>query len=146
MARKRTIILIKSADAAGSADGTANGTDAEDPAQRPRRSGIGGGIGGEGSGAMLPMGTCDEIIATMASHNISPDGSGQEGRGESLGMATLYGPGFIVEIPTGGGRDQELSQAMVTLTDEDFAWPVLSRLCKIQRWRMMDPDSGRTFG
>lgn len=97
---------------------------------------------------MVPLGTCREIIAALSKCNVGPDGSGNEGVGETPGMATLYGPGCVVELPTGGaldGRD-ELSQAMVTVTDEDFAWPVLSRLCKANSWKMMDPESGRMFG
>jgi len=94
---------------------------------------------------MVPLGTRRELVKVFGDRNISPDGSGPEGLGETIGMATLHGPGFIVELPA-GGKDDELSQALVSLTDEDFAWPVLSRMCKELHWRMMDPETGRTFG
>ena len=35
---------------------------------------------------------------------------------------------------------------MVTVTDGDFAWLVLSRICRTNQWKMMDPESGRMFG
>ncbi len=92
---------------------------------------------------MSPLGTVAELVETLARYNIAPDGSGQQGMGEALGMAVLHGPGMVVEIPTGG---DEVAQVMVTLTDEDFAWAVLIRLCKIEHWKMLDPESGRTFG
>lgn len=100
------------------------------------------------NGGMLSLGTCRQIIEALSRFNVSPDGSGPDLLGETPGMATLYGPGCIVEIPTGGEPDskQELSQAMITVTDDDFAWPVLSRICKTNSWKMMDPESGRMFG
>ena len=103
---------------------------------------------GSGGGGMLALGTCRDIVRALSQFNISPDGSGPDLLGETPGMATLYGPGCIVELPTGGEPDSklELAQAMVTVTDEDFAWPVLSRICKANTWKMMDPESGRMFG
>jgi hypothetical protein len=99
---------------------------------------------------MAPLGTCEEIVALLAPHNTAPDGSGPQGMGEELGMAVLYGPGFVVEMPLtageGGAGNGEISQIMVTVTDEDFAWSVLMRLCRQLQWKMLDPESGRTFG
>lgn len=115
-------------------------------------SGGGGARPGGGGGGMLPLGTCREIIKAVGGFNVYPDGSGAEGWGSTPGMATLYGPGCVIELPTGGGDDSggrseaEISQAMVTISDEEFAWPVLSRICKANAWKMMDPESGRMFG
>ncbi len=123
-------------------------------------SGGGDGVGGSrkksevktgshsavGVPAMIPLGTCREVVRTFESFNISPDGSGGEGWGETYGMATLYGPGCVIELPHAGEPDGELTQAMVSVTDEEFAWPVLSRACKAGGWKLMDPESGRTFG
>lgn len=92
---------------------------------------------------MEPLGTIREVVRAVAPYNCSPDGSGAEGLGERLGLGMLYGPGFIVEMPTG---NDEVSQLMVTVTDEDFAWAVLVRMCRGLSLRMMDPDTGRTFG
>lgn len=105
-----------------------------------------GSFAAVGAPAMVPLGTYRGVIATFEPFNISPDGSGPEGWGESPGMATLYGPGCVVEMAYTGEPEGELSQAMVSVTDEEFAWPVLSRACKAGGWKLMDPESGRTFG
>lgn len=104
---------------------------------------------------LVSLGTLREVLAILADYNTAPDGSGSQGFGFTLGMATLYGPGFSMEVPVteGGtganardGFDQRVSQALIYLTDMDFAWPVLSRLVKAQPWKLMDPESGRSFG
>lgn len=95
---------------------------------------------------MLPLGVFKEVVAAVAPFNVSSDGSGPAGVGEVPGMAVLFGPGFILEIPSDGNGRAEVNQVMVTVTDEDFAWPVLSRMTKHNGWKMMDPDTGRTFG
>lgn len=140
------------------ADDTAAGLSAVDAAKpkSERKTGfIGAGGSPAGSSAssgaatapaMIPIGSARDIIRTFAPFNIAPDGSGPHGWGETYGMATLYGPGCIIELPYGGEPDNELSQAMVSVTDDEFAWPVLSRACKAGGWKLMDPDSGRTFG
>ena len=115
MAKKRQIILLKATE-----------------------SGKAGGGGG-----MEPLGSVREVIDALAPFNCAPDGSGQDGWGDRLGLAMLHGPGFVVEVPTG---NDEVTQLMVTVTDEDFAWAVLVRLCRTLSLKMMDPDTGRTFG
>jgi hypothetical protein len=32
---------------------------------------------------------------------------------------------------------------MVTMTDEDFAFPVLTRACRLYKWTLMDPETGQ---
>ncbi|MGE3108203.1 MAG: hypothetical protein AB7G11_07600 [Phycisphaerales bacterium] len=118
MARKRQIILMKAPETEG--DG-----------------------GSSKTGTMAALGTVREVVGLMADYNISPDGSGPEGMGDVIGMGRLYGPGFVAEIPT---AVDEVTQVMVMITDEDFAWAVLMRLCRQLKWKMMDPESGRTFG
>lgn len=85
------------------------------------------------------LGTVKEVTRTLSDYNTSPDGA-PAGLGGALGLARLYGPGFIVEIPV---SDDEVRQFMVTMTDEDFAFPVLMRLCRAHKWTMMDPESGQ---
>jgi hypothetical protein len=97
-------------------------------------------------GSMEPLGTLRELLAIVGRFNIAGDGSGAGGMGTVPGMNVLYGPGCIMEVPGDGDPKTDVNQVMVTVTDEDFAWPVLSRLCKEQKWKMMDPDSGRMFG
>ncbi len=100
---------------------------------------------------MEPLGTVASLIDTFKRFNVWPDGSGAMGFGDALGSATLYGPGFILELPyaSSGAPSPdraEITQALVHCNDDDYAWPVLSRICKANRWKMMDPDTGRTFG
>lgn len=57
----------------------------------------------------------------------------------------LYGPGIIVQMPMVGPEDP-VHQVAVTLVEEDIAWPVLIRICKGLGWKMMDAETGRTFG
>ncbi len=95
---------------------------------------------------MQPLGSFRDTLAALAPFNVSADGSGPHGLGEVPGMAVLFGPGFTVEIPFDGDRRTDVNQVMATVTDEDFAWPVLSRMCRTNGWKMMDPESGRTFG
>lgn len=100
----------------------------------------------------MPLGSLKEVRTALGQCNISPDGSGQYGYGERLGTGVLHGPGMVMEVPlmedpsSNRGAGPEISQVLVSVTDEDFAFPVLIRLCKLNGWRMMDPESGRTFG
>lgn len=102
-----------------------------------------GGAGEDGSSRMVPLGDAAGVVGLLAGFNTGPDGTGPEGMGELAGVGVLYGPGFVAEFSTGV---EEVGQVMVTITDEAFAWPVLIRACKAAGWKMMDPESGRTFG
>lgn len=89
------------------------------------------------------LGAKQEFVDRLGAYNIAPDGSGPEGMGSALGMAVLHGPGLVLEF---AAATDEVRQAMVTLTDEPFAWPVLMNACRHEGWAMMDPESGRRFG
>ena len=95
--------------------------------------------GGTDNGEAPPMGSLREVMEALSHFNTAPDGSG----GPGAATAILHGPGLIVELPT---AVEEIRQALVTLVDEDTAWPVLTRMCKSLSWRMMDPETGRSFG
>ncbi|RMH28758.1 MAG: hypothetical protein D6693_03285 [Planctomycetota bacterium] len=84
------------------------------------------------------LGTRREVLRGLAAFNTAPDGDP-----DTPGVA--YGPGFRVELPFVGDRDP-VTQALLTITEEDNAWPVLIRMCKRTGWRLMDAESGRTFG
>lgn len=99
-----------------------------------------------GQGAMIPLGAFAEVVAALARFNVAPDTSGPRGFGNAPGVCVLFGPGFIMEIPGDGSPRDDVNQVMTTVTDEDFAWPVLIRLCKSLGWRMLDAETGRTFG
>lgn len=88
----------------------------------------------------VPLGSYAQVVEALAALNTAPDGSKDP---ESFGV--LYGPGFIVQLPMVGPKDP-VSQVVVSLDEEDIAWPVLSRICRRLGWMMMDPASGRTFG
>ena len=86
-----------------------------------------------------PLGTPKDFEAACARFNTRPDGTTLK----RLGTMILHGPGFTVEYAQG---HDTLAQAMVVVLDTDFAWPVLSKLCKSMGWKMQDTDSGQYFG
>ena len=107
------------------------------------------GVGEDGA---PPLGTLREVRETLGNSNIATDGSGPHGYGERLGTGVFFGPGMVLEVPlmeepdAHRGQGPDIRQILVSVTDEDFAFPVLMRLCKLSGWQMMDPESGRTFG
>ncbi len=86
----------------------------------------------------VPLGTYREVIEQVADSNVASDGAP-----ESLGL--LYGPGITLQMPM-VGPDDPVMQVMVSMDEEEMAWPVLTRMCRRLQWKMLDPDSGRTFG
>ncbi len=84
------------------------------------------------------LGARGRLLDELARYNTAPDGAP-----ENLGVA--FGPGFRVELPFVGDRDP-VAQALITITEEDSAWPVLFRMCRERNWRLMDAQTGRTFG
>lgn len=89
-------------------------------------------------GGAATLGTRRDVVRSLARFNTRPDGSPD-------GSSIVHGPGFRGELPMCEDGD-DVSQILVTIVEEEIAWPVLSRLCRGLDWRMMDPDSGRTFG
>lgn len=94
---------------------------------------------GETENPEASLGDLREVLGALSKFNTAPDGSASPG----APTAILHGPGLVIEIPT---AMDEIRQALVTLIDEDIAWPVLTRLCRALSWRMMDPNTGRSFG
>lgn len=86
---------------------------------------------------MAPIGSPRAIERMLRPYNIAPDGA----RG-ALGTLSLYGPGLVIEVPV---ALEEINQLMATVDDDETAWPVLARVCREMGWKLMDPDSGRTF-
>ena len=87
-----------------------------------------------------PLGTMDEVAEALADFNTAADGSP---RSASAGTVVLHGPGLVVELPMGLDR---VTQGLVTLVDEDVAWPVLMKLVKSLPWKLLDLETGRSFG
>lgn len=92
-----------------------------------------------GGSGMPPLGSLKEVFKLLADFNTCTDGSPDKGTGTRL----LHGPGFVIEVAT---ALDPVSQGIITINDEDIALPVLFRLCRSVGWRMMDMESGRTFG
>lgn len=87
-----------------------------------------------------PLGSHREVKAALEHFNTGTDGSA---RAASAGTEVLHGPGMIVELAT---TTESVMQAMVTMTDDEIAWPVLERVCRTLKWKMVDLESGRSFG
>lgn len=88
--------------------------------------------------SMVPLGSHADIVETLRVFNTAPDG-------DPHNRSVLYGPGITVQLPM-LGPDDPVNQLLVSLTDDEIAWPVLIRICRALSWKMMDPKSGRTFG
>lgn len=85
------------------------------------------------------MGSPREVREAVAGFNTAPDGTPRK----NMGTEVLFGPGFILEIAQG---QDEIMQAMVTANEPDTAWPVLSRICRANEWKLQDAESGQVFG
>jgi hypothetical protein len=97
-------------------------------------------------GGLPALGSLKDVIAMFGAGNVAPDGAGTLGLGDRPGSALFHGPGLVAEVPLDPDQpNPDVKQILVGVTDDDFAWPVLSRLCKTHGWKLMDPDSGRTF-
>lgn len=92
-----------------------------------------------GEGGVAPLGTLRQVLDELSRFNTAPDGS----PGDGMGLCRLHGPGMVLDVPASG---ENISQAMVTITEEEMAWPVLARICKELRWKMVDLETGRAFG
>jgi len=88
----------------------------------------------------VPLGSYKKVQKALEDFNTYPDGSNSP---ENYGL--LFGPGLIVQMPMVGPEDP-IMQIAVSMQEEDIAWPVLMRICKKLGWRMMDPQTGRSFG
>lgn len=86
---------------------------------------------------MADLGSPGSLERTLRPYNIAPDGA----KG-AMGTTSLYGPGLVIEIPSAA---DSVNQLMASVDDEETAWPVLARLCRELGWKLMDPESGRTF-
>lgn len=85
------------------------------------------------------LGTEREFIDLLAPFNTAPDGSPER----TVGTEVLHGPGIAIEYAS---NQDEIRQAILTVIEEDLAWPVLSRICRTLHWKMQDLESGQTFG
>ena len=84
-----------------------------------------------------PLGSSRSIKEAFAPYNTGPDGGIA-----NTGLEVLHGPGMTIEMPL---NQTEIQQAMVTVLDDDIAWPVLSKACRKLGWTMIDLETGRAF-
>lgn len=90
-------------------------------------------------GQAAPIGTRREVRELLARFNTAPDGAAAKG----MGTERLYGPGMVIDLST---STEDVNQALVSVNEDDIAWPVLLRICKELRWKMIDLETGRSFG
>jgi hypothetical protein len=91
------------------------------------------------SAGNAPLGTEREVCDKLSHYNTAADGTEIKRHGTTV----LHGPGYTIEYAVG---HDELSQAMVIVNNMDFAYPVLSKLCRALGWKMQDTESGQIFG
>ncbi|MDF1809292.1 MAG: hypothetical protein P1U42_06320 [Phycisphaerales bacterium] len=87
----------------------------------------------------IELGSPKEVCSALAKFNTCPDGA----EVKRLGTMVLHGPGYTVEYAMG---HDVLMQVMVVVNNMDFAWPVLSKICRKNSWKMQDTESGQVFG
>ena len=92
-----------------------------------------------GSAALrtVSLGRLEEVQNLLTQFNCSGDGA--------PAANVVYGPGLVLQMPM-VDRDDPVNQILVSLVEDSVAWPVLTRICRVLGWKMMDPSSGRTFG
>lgn len=83
------------------------------------------------------LGTIDEVVELLRDFNTGPENP------EEKSPEFLYGPGITIQVPPTEGP---ITQLLVTLVEEEIAWSVVARICKHAHWKMVDPESGRSFG
>lgn len=91
------------------------------------------------SAGNAPLGTEREVCEKLSHYNTAADGTEIKRHGTTV----LHGPGYTIEYAVG---HDELSQAMVIVNNMDFAYPVLSKMCRALGWKMQDTESGQIFG
>lgn len=83
-------------------------------------------------GSLAAIGPRSEIVEMLARANTSPESEEVED--------VLYGPGIRVELTP---NQDPVSQMLVTVTEEEIGWQVLTRLINHFQWKLLDPNTGR---
>ena len=84
------------------------------------------------AGSLPAIGPRAEIFEKLARANTSPESSDDQD--------VLYGPGIRVELTP---NQDPVSQMLVTVTEEEIGWQVLTRLINHFQWKLLDPNTGR---
>ena len=83
-------------------------------------------------GTLPSIGPRTEIVEKLAMANTSPESTGIED--------VLYGPGIRIELTP---NQDPVNQMLVTVTEEEIGWQVLTRLINHFQWKLLDPNTGR---
>ncbi len=83
-------------------------------------------------GTLPSIGPRPDIVEKLALANTSPESTGVED--------VLYGPGIRIELTP---NQDPVNQMLVTVTEEEIGWQVLTRLINHFQWKLLDPDTGR---
>lgn len=91
----------------------------------------------------VSLGSTDDFARAIEPFNTRTDHESEGGKKDGSGSIVFYGPGLVLEIIP---MDGQVRQALVYCQNQDFAFPVLYRLCKANGWKIQDIDSGQMFG
>lgn len=83
-------------------------------------------------GALAPIGPRAEIVQQLVPCNTAPE------RADAGDV--LYGPGIRIEMTPG---QDPITQMLITITEEEIGWKVLTRLVSEFHWKLLDPGTGR---
>ncbi len=83
-------------------------------------------------GGLAPIGPRAEILGRLLGCNTGPETADVSD--------VLYGPGFQIELTP---NQDPITQMLVTVTEEEIGWQVLTRLIHELQWKLLDPMTGR---
>jgi hypothetical protein len=86
-------------------------------------------------GALAPIGPRAEIVQQLIPCNTASE---RTDAGD-----VLYGPGIRIEMTPG---QDPITQMLITITEEEIGWKVLTRLVSEFHWKLLDPSTGREPG
>ena len=80
---------------------------------------------------MIPIASRKDLLSELFDCNTGPERKDED---------VLYGPGFRLELTP----DQDpVTQMLLTITEEEIGWQVLTKLLKQFEWKLLDPNTGR---
>ena len=85
----------------------------------------------DSQGAMMPIASRKDLLAELFDCNTGPEQKDED---------VLYGPGIRLELTPG---QDPITQMLLTLTEEEIGWQVLTKLLKQFDWKLLDPNTGR---
>ncbi len=83
-------------------------------------------------GTLPAIGPRPDVVEKLALANTSPECDGVED--------VLFGPGIRIELTP---NQDPVNQMLVTVTEEEIGWQVITRLINHFQWKLLDPETGR---